>query len=106
MLDLPTELTPDFHVVSRNQILRDENTFRKIKADLLVADVQISKAEAYYVVDDRKTHLGESENVHALALAPNHRVTVDGWVFDSYVEAQLGSFLFAMNLVILESIIF
>lgn len=81
------------------QILRDENTFQKVKADLFAADIQILKAEAHYVVDDRKTHLGESENVQVLAFAPRHRLIKDGWIFDTFIEAQLGSFLFSMNLV-------
>jgi len=98
-LDVPTPLTEDFIVLNRNQILREQNTFQKVRALMIVAEVEFRKGEAFYVIDDRKIHLGQSERAHITAYAPDHQILKDNWVFDTQVQADLGTFLLSMNFV-------
>lgn len=96
---MPTPLTEEFTIIGTKQILRDENTFQQVKADFTVAEVDAFKGEAFYIIGDRKTHLGQSDSAHITAVVPSKRVIKDDWIFDTLVEAQLGSFLFSMNMV-------
>jgi len=98
-LDVPTPLTEDFVVLNRNQILREQNTFQKVRALMFVAEIEFRKAEAFYVIGDRKVHLGQSERAHIIAYAPDRQVIKDNWVFDTQVQADLGTFLLSMNFV-------